>query len=526
MGIRVLFVYPNTYGMNMFPPAIALFSTLLKDRGHQVDLFDATYYQANYGIDSDGAKADRLNVVPFNPDEHGIKIRKTDWREDLRDQVKSFGPDLIAMSTTEDMWPLGCQLLESIEDFINGNQVPVVAGGVFPTFAPDIVIKHPLIGMVCVGEGEVALVDLCARLDKGVSCDDVSNLWVKGQYGIIKKNPILKPVDVNNPTKLDISLFEEKRLYRPMAGKWYRMLPVETHRGCPYTCAYCNSPDQNALYEESTNTSYFRKKRIDLIHQELSYFKDEIKAEYFYFWADTFLAWTNAEFEEFCDMYSEIKVPFWMQTRPETLTDYKIKRLSGVGLHRMAAAIEHGNDGFRAQVLNRRWRNEDIIESLKIPHKYGVQFSVNNITGFPGETRELALDTIEINRQIDSDNQNMYAFAPFHGTPLRKTCEELGLISPETITKALTDDSLLKMDQYPIEEIQGLIKCFVLYVKFPKSRWPDIKKAESNTSEGEKIYNELKQEYIDRYLQTAGDDLKETPGVPDLEYGVEESEIC
>ena len=30
MGIRVLFLYPNTYGMNMLPPAIALFSALLK----------------------------------------------------------------------------------------------------------------------------------------------------------------------------------------------------------------------------------------------------------------------------------------------------------------------------------------------------------------------------------------------------------------------------------------------------------------------------------------------------------------
>ena len=30
MGIRVLFLYPNTYGMNMLPPAIALFAALLK----------------------------------------------------------------------------------------------------------------------------------------------------------------------------------------------------------------------------------------------------------------------------------------------------------------------------------------------------------------------------------------------------------------------------------------------------------------------------------------------------------------
>ena len=73
MGVKVLFLYPNTFGMNMLPPAIALFSAILKAQGHQVDLFDATYYQTDHGIDSDGTKAGRLNVVPFSTNEKGIQ---------------------------------------------------------------------------------------------------------------------------------------------------------------------------------------------------------------------------------------------------------------------------------------------------------------------------------------------------------------------------------------------------------------------------------------------------------------------
>ena len=45
---------------------------------------------------------------------------------------------------------------------------------------------------------------------------------------------------------------------------------------------------------------------------------------------------------------------------------------------------------------------------------------------------------IEINRKIESDNQNIYSFVPFHGTPLRKMCEKLGLIDHDTITKCNT----------------------------------------------------------------------------------------
>ena len=98
MGIKVLFVYPNSYGMNMLPPAIALLSAVLKKEGHSVELFDTTYYKPDLGTDSDGTKVERLNVLPFGSGGFTPEI-KADWRDDFKDQVHSFSPDLIAMSS-------------------------------------------------------------------------------------------------------------------------------------------------------------------------------------------------------------------------------------------------------------------------------------------------------------------------------------------------------------------------------------------------------------------------------------------
>ncbi len=524
MGINVLFVYPNTFGMNMLPPAISLFSSLLKQNGHKIEVFDATYYQTDYGIDSDGTKMEMLNVVPYDMDGRGINLRTTDWRQDLQAQVSRFQPDLIAVSSTEDMWELGMKILDEIKEYKSRNDIPVIAGGVFPTFAPDLTLDWPLIDMVCVGEGENALIDLCSCIEKGEDYSKVTNLWVKGDDGSIKKNTITKPVEINDLPMIDVSIFEDARFYRPMAGRVYRMLPIETMRGCPYSCRYCNSPTQLSLYKEETNSKFLRKKHMDLVHKELRYFKDERNLEYAYFWADTFLAMNQRELEEFCEMYSDIKLPFWMQTRPETINHDNIKRLSEVGLHRISFGLEHGNEQFRAQMLDRKWKNEDIIESLKIPGQYGVQFSVNNITGFPEETRELAMDTVELNRQIPADNANIYSFVPFHGTPLRKTCEDMGLIKHETITKCLTDKPVFEMEQYTVEEIMGLRKCFILYVKFPKNRWNDIRRAEPDTPEGDRIYTELKEEYMDKYFVAPTDNPNaEIPQTADLEYGVQVS---
>ena len=181
MGIKVLFLYPNTYGMNMLPPAIATFSAILKREGHKISVFDTTYYSTDHGNNSDGTKEETLNVVPFSKEmiKRGLIPKKTRWQDDIIKQIDEFKPDLIGLSSTEDMWELGVKLLEQIKYYIKKNKTPVIAGGVFPTFAPDICIDHELVDMVCVGEGENTLIDLCKKIEKKEDFLNVTNIWIK-----------------------------------------------------------------------------------------------------------------------------------------------------------------------------------------------------------------------------------------------------------------------------------------------------------------------------------------------------------
>ena len=66
--MKILLIYPNIRGMNMLPPAIALFSAILKQRGYQVSLFDSTDYPNLEGDDfnSDKLKEKNLNARPFD----------------------------------------------------------------------------------------------------------------------------------------------------------------------------------------------------------------------------------------------------------------------------------------------------------------------------------------------------------------------------------------------------------------------------------------------------------------------------
>jgi len=109
---------------------------------------------------------ENLNVMPFDMGSRGIRLKNSDWKVDLDNHIKKFNPDLLAISSTEDMWELGMKVLEELKEYKLKNDIPVVAGGVFCTFAPDICISYPLVDMVCVGEGEQAIVDLCEKKKK------------------------------------------------------------------------------------------------------------------------------------------------------------------------------------------------------------------------------------------------------------------------------------------------------------------------------------------------------------------------
>ena len=334
--MKVLLLYPNLPGVKTLPTAYGLFNAILKAEGHQTELFNTTNYANLFGVTNIyHQKSSNLNARPYDDDYNTSHLIFSDVCADFEKKVQETSPDLIVVSCTEDMYPIAVPILS----YLGKARPPVVAGGTFPTFAPELTIRrsNSSIDLVIVGEGENSLVELCRKLGK----DDIYKIdglcWID-RDDIFHRNPTPKPVDVTKLPLPDFSFFDDDIFYRPMQGNIWRMLPVTTIRGCPYKCAYCNAPSTMAMHKDS-GYNYLRKQSIDLVHREISHFIDKYKADSIYFWAETFLAWSNAEFEEFCEMYSDFKLPFWIQTRAETVTKSKFKKIKDLGCLRVGFGI-------------------------------------------------------------------------------------------------------------------------------------------------------------------------------------------
>ena len=506
-NLKILFLYPNLHMSTLVPNGIAILSAVLKESGfHNVQLFDPTFYASpevtraqKKGKSRYEARERMGQVKPFDYGDRGIQLKTTDMFDDFSNKVNAYKPDIIIASVLEDTFPIFLKFMERIRD----KKIKCLAGGVFPSSVPERILEEDCVDYVCRGEGEGALVDLCNALEDGKDPSNIANLWVKKNGKIVSKNKIRPALDVNTLPVQDLSIFEDISLYRPMMGKIYRMVPIETQRGCPYACRFCNSPEKNEFYDAQRAGRFFRKRTMKHVHTELKEVLSKFGIEYIFFIADTFLAMSEREFDEFCEMYSEFKLPFYMHTRPETITERRAKKLKEVNCHKVNIGVEHGNPKFRTEIVGRNYKNEVAIKSFELIYEAGISTTSNNILGFPDETRELVFDTIELVRKLKSDDINAFTFIPYQGTSLRGLCETKNYLKKDTLANIYETDSLLDMPSLSKKEIGGLVKTFPLYTRLPRSYWKDLKIAESDTPEGKKIYNNLLDIFREKYSNAA-----------------------
>jgi radical SAM superfamily enzyme YgiQ (UPF0313 family) len=166
----------------------------------------------------------------------------------------------------------------------------------------------------------------------------------------------------------------------------------------------------------------------------------------------------------------------------------------------MQFGIEHGNEKFRSEMLNIHCTNEDMVKALKIVEEYEIEYTVNNIIGFPDETRETVFDTININRQLKPTTINVYFFTPYRGTRLYEYCVEKKYLDKRDKVHQLLDGVRLNMDSISYQELKGLQRTFPLYARFPESEFDMITKAEQFTEEGNRIFKQLSELYRERFF--------------------------
>lgn len=381
----------------------------LRDHGHTVDFFRA-------GIEMDAPA--------------------------IIEKLRALDPQLIGLSLTTRQWWRARRLMGEVRAVLD---IPVIAGGLHCTFAPEEVLATPGFDYVCLGEGEGALLDLVETLERGDPPLFIDNIWRKGGLRPAVRPPI-EPVD---------SL---PFMARDVLDEHHGVVHVTTQRGCPFPCTYCAARMYNQMYQ-TEGTEYGRRRSAANVIAELSDLRDRGLLAYVIFLDDTFTIhhpWVRS----FCADYgAQLQVPFSINARVETVNPKLLQTMADAGCKHVIYGVESGSYRVRKDILRRPVKNQRFVDVFRWTREAGMMVTANYMLGMPGETRDDLQQTLDLAEELAAYDFAYFVFYPYPGTPLYQTCLDDGLL-PDDFRELPANhrESILKLkhiSQADIDEYYG-----------------------------------------------------------------------
>ncbi|MCG2712050.1 MAG: B12-binding domain-containing radical SAM protein [Candidatus Omnitrophica bacterium] len=395
--MRLLFVHKSVEWLG-----IECLSAVLKEAGHITDLafeigLDGTFY---------------------------FPLRQGTKHNAILKKIRRFNPDLILFSSTTNLFPWVREVSEAIKKKFS---VPILVGGVHPTIASEKVIADKNIDMICIGEGEDAIVELVNKMEKKIPVYDTRNIWFKQDSEVIRNE--VRPLIPN----LDELPFPDKELFYKY-GCFTTRLYVMTSRGCPYDCSYCYNTLLKKLYNKD-KTSYTRRRSVKSVINELEIYKKQFNAKSIYFYDDIF-NYNKQWVIEFAPVYrNRIGLPYYCILRPNLIDKELVGALKNSGCQRVAIGFESGNETVLNEVLNRKMGIKQLREAVAILKENRLKVDLYVMLGLPGETSKEMIDTANEVLALRPDSIFPHIYYPFIGTALMKKAVEMHYIDQNTLER-------------------------------------------------------------------------------------------
>jgi len=413
--MKILFVYPNIVeSPKDISNGIATLSAVLKNKGHETSLIDTTFKLSD---------------------------------EEILTKAKSFNPDLIAITTAANDF----EYASGIANLLKKNlKVPLIAGGFHPTIAPEEAISKKSFDMICIGEGEQALLELVTNLENKKPITKIKNLWFK-KNGKIIKNPVRPLIqNIDSIPLPDREIFDYHKYLEWNHGT----ATFLSTRGCPFNCSYCINHFLMKLY---ARRGYVRFRSINSLFKEikqvLKIYKDKVRNIEFY--DDTFTL-DEERVREFCKRYPiEIGIPFNINVRVNAANPKLFRLLKDAGCVRVSIGIESGDEYIRNKILKRNMSDQQIINTFKAAKKAGLKTYSFNMIGIPFETKKSIEKTINLNRKCKPDYIGVSIFNAFKGTEIYSVCQKNNWLRKE-YAKSYFRESNVKHPNFTLSQLKRI----------------------------------------------------------------------
>jgi radical SAM superfamily enzyme YgiQ (UPF0313 family) len=400
-----------------FPPiGIMSLSAVLKRAGHECVMFD----QAN----------------PETPN------------ETILEEIHRQKPDLVGLSfLSGTSYPYAKILARQIRARDSG--VRIAFGGVFVTLNANRVKQQcPEVDFVCRGDGEDLILDLLDHLDNPSTVAGVT--WAESD-GQVREN-LARPLERNldrwpfpDREGLAIDYIESMPLDVPAVLSFDRYTTMQTSRGCPWPCVFCDIP----IFSEGK----WRSRSASHVVEELKQLdRDGYRSVFF---VDDHFLLNPKRIESMCDGINEnhLKIRWGSEGRVDSKCMDLFPTMVKANIQTLMFGIESGSQ----KILDRLKKGqslEQIETAVTAAKKAGIEIVHGFfLLGNPDETVDDIRKTYEFASRLRIDTFGFGRLCVYRGTPLWKEYVQRGLVDDEEDWNKYQRASWIDPTVLPDEEI-------------------------------------------------------------------------
>jgi anaerobic magnesium-protoporphyrin IX monomethyl ester cyclase len=191
-------------------------------------------------------------------------------------------------------------------------------------------------------------------------------------------------------------------------------MTISTQRGCPYTCKWCST----AVYGQS-----YRRRPAEQVAAEMKMLKENYNPDVIWFVDDVFTVshkWLLGFREEV--LKQDAIIPFECITRAERLNDEILALLKEIGCFRIWIGAESGSQKV-IDLMDRRVDVNVVKEAIQKTNQLGIETGTFIMLGYPGETEEDILETINYLKDANPTHYTITIAYPIKGTSLYNEVE-------------------------------------------------------------------------------------------------------
>lgn len=428
-----------------FPPiGVMSLSAVLKQAGHECTMFDQAH--------------------PETPNEVIVS------------EIARCKPDLVGLSfLSTTSYPYAKMLARQIR--ASNPTVKLAFGGVFATLnAPLVKAQCHEVDYICRGDGEQLLLDLLERFDAPESVAGLT--WAKD--GKVVQNPnrsMERQLDqwpFPDREGLELDFVESMPLDVPAVLSMERFTTMQTSRGCPWPCIFCDIP----IFNEGK----WRARSPQHVVAELKHLEENGYGSV-YFVDDHFLLQPK-RIEAICKgvMDERLRIQWGIEGRVDSVAQHLFPAMAKANCRTVMFGIESGSQ----KILDRLQKEqtlEEVTTAVQNAKKAGIEIVHGFFTvGNPDETVEDMRATFDFASKLPLDTFGFNRLCVYRGTPLWQEYVKRGLVSEATDWYKYFKCSAIDPTCLPGEVInsvrqEGLKKLFLYKIfHYPVQTWKLIRR--------------------------------------------------